>query len=145
MLSPTLTEFMTKDCKNTIFYNEEVRTVCEECENSAERIRQLIDENRRLKKHIRKLKANAAAKKKVEFSKLIFVGVSVLTLAITVFSCRVIWLTMDTSALAYLIPAVFAEMASATGFYYTKAKAENKIKLMKLNGVEPEASNFENN
>ena len=39
-----------------------------------------------------------------------------------------IWITMDTSALAYLIPAVFAEMASATGFYYTKAKAENKIK-----------------
>lgn len=57
-------------------------------------------------------------------------GVSIVTIAITVFSCRMIWLTMDTSALAYLIPAVFAEMASATGFYYTKAKAENKIKLM---------------
>lgn len=54
-----------------------------------------------------------------------------------------IWITMDTSVLAYLIPAVFAEMASATGFYYTKAKAENKIKLMALNGVKPEPSNFE--
>lgn len=43
---------------------------------------------------------------------------------------------------AYLIPAVFAEMASATGFYYTKAKAENKIKLMNANGVQPEADNF---
>lgn len=117
----------------------------DDCENTDERVQQLIDENRKLKKQIRKLKANAAAKKKVEFSKLIFVGVSVLTLAITVFSCRIIWLTMDTSALAYLIPAVFAEMASATGFYYTKAKAENKIKLMKQNGIEPEASNFENN
>ena len=42
----------------------------------------------------------------------------------------------------YLIPAVFAEMASATGFYYTKAKAENKIKLMNANGVQPEADNF---
>ena len=80
----------------------------------------------------------------MEFSKLIFVGVSVLTLAIIVFSCRIIWITMDTSALAYLIPAVFAEMASATGFYYTKAKAENKIKLMALNGVKPEASDFNN-
>ena len=40
------------------------------------------------------------------------------------------------------IPAVFAEMASATGFYYPKAKAENKIKLMNTNGVQPEADNF---
>lgn len=86
----------------------------------------------------------AAGKKKVEFSKIIFVGVSVLTLAITVYSCCLIWITKDTSALAYLIPAVFAEMASATGFYYTKAKAENKIKLMALYGVKPEASDFTN-
>lgn len=108
----------------------------------AEQIRQLKAENMRLRKQIRELKAAAAVKKKVEFSKLIFMGVSVLTLVITVFSCCVIWHTMDTSALAYLIPAVFAEMASATGFYYTKAKAENKIKLMASNGVKPEASDF---
>lgn len=106
-----------------------------------ERIRELCEENRRLRKQIRQLKA-AAAKKKVEFSKLVFLGVSIVTIAITVFSCRVIWLTMDTSALAYLIPAVFAEMASATGFYYTKAKAENKIKIMAASGVQPEPSNF---
>ena len=108
----------------------------------AEQIQQLIDENRRLRKQIRELRAAAARKKKVEFSKLIFVGVSVLTVAITVFSCRMIWLTKDTSALAYLIPAVFAEMAAATGFYYTKAKVENKIKLMAAHKVKPEASDF---
>ena len=106
-------------------------------------IEQLKEENRRLRKQIRQLKAAAAEKKKVEFSKLVFLGVSIVTIAITVFSCRMIWLTMDTSALAYLIPAVFAEMASATGFYYTKAKAENKIKLMALSGVQPEAHNFD--
>lgn len=105
-------------------------------------IEQLKEENRRLRKQIRQLKVAAAAKKKVEFSKLVFLGVSIVTIAITVFSCRMIWLTMDTSALAYLIPAVFAEMASATGFYYTKAKAENKIKLMAASGVQPEPSNF---
>ena len=77
-----------------------------------------------------------------EFSKIIFCGVSIVTISITVFSCWIIYSTMDTSALAYLIPAVFAEMASATGFYYTKAKAENKIKLMNANGVQPEADNF---
>lgn len=107
-----------------------------------ELIQRLKDENRKLRKQIRQLKAAAAAKKKVEFSKLIFVGVSVVTVAITVFSCRMIWITMDTSALAYLIPAVFAEMATGTGFYYSKAKAENKIKLMAANDVKPEAANF---
>ncbi len=106
-------------------------------------IEQLKEENGRLRKQIRQLKAAAATKKKVEFSKFIFLGVSIVTIAITVFSCRMIWITMDTSALAYLIPAVFAEMASATGFYYTKAKAENKIKLMALSGVQPEAHNFD--
>lgn len=115
-----------------------------EMENQTERNQKLEAENLQLKMQIRQLKAAAASKKKVEFSKLIFVGVSVLTLAITVFACRMIWITMDTSALAYLIPAVFAEMASATGFYYTKAKSENKIKLMALYGVQPEASDFTN-
>lgn len=107
-----------------------------------ERIQQLATENRRLRKQIRQLKAAATVKKKVEFSKLIFIGVSIVTVTITAFSCRMIWITMDTSVLAYLIPAVFAEMATGTGFYYTKAKAENKIKLMALNDVQPEASNF---
>lgn len=81
-----------------------------------------------------------SARKKLEFSKVIFVGVSALTMAVTVFSCVVIWRTQDTSALAYLIPAVFAEMASATGFYYTKAKAENKIKLKALSTQDHEES-----
>ena len=123
-------------------YEEPEATAQGTTEPDPERIRQLYEENRRLRKQIRQLKAAAAERKKVEFSKLIFLGVSIVTMAITVFSCRVIWITMDTSALAYLIPAVFAEMASATGFYYTKAKAENKIKLMALSGVQPEPSNF---
>ena len=106
-------------------------------------LRQLAEENKKLREQIQQMRAAAAAKKKVEFSKLIFLGVSIATIAITVFSCRMIWITMDTSVLAYLIPAVFAEMASATGFYYAKAKAENKIKLMALNGVKPEPSSFE--
>ena len=105
-------------------------------------IEQLKEENRRLRKQIRQLKAAAKLNKKVEFSKLIFVGVSVVTVAIVLFSCRMIWITMDTSALGYLIPAVFTEMAAATGFYYSKAKAENKIKLMAAAGVQPEAANF---
>lgn len=106
-----------------------------------ERIKALTAENRKLKKQIRQLQER---NRKMEFSKLIFIGVSIGTVAITVYSCCIIWITRDTSALAYLIPAVFAEMASATGFYYTKAKAENKIKLMAAHGVKPDSSDFEN-
>lgn len=119
-----------------------MRSEYTQAEEMAEQIQKLAAENRRLRKQIQQLKAAAKERKKVEFSKLIFVGVSVLTLAITAFSCRMIWITMDTSALAYLIPAVFAEMATGTGFYYSKAKAENKIKLMAANDVKPEAANF---
>lgn len=48
----------------------------------------------------------------------------------------IVWKTGDTSPLAYLIPAIFAELATATGFYYSKAKAENRIKLRKQYGPE---------
>jgi len=68
-------------------------------------------------------------KKKIEFSKLIFMGVSIATAAVVVFSCRMIYVTGDLSPLAYLIPSVFAELATATGFYYRKAQKENEIKL----------------
>ncbi len=50
---------------------------------------------------------------------------------------------MDLSPLSYLIPAAFGELATATGFYYNKAKAENKIKLMKSNGIEPTREDIE--
>ncbi len=113
-----------------------------EAEDPQAQIERLTLENQRLRKQIRQLRAAAKLNKKVEFSKLIFVGVSVVTVAIVLFSCRMIWITMDTSALGYLIPAVFTEMAAATGFYYSKAKAENKIKLMAAAGVQPEAANF---
>lgn len=120
----------------------EYEVLTEEVEDPQAQIERLTLENQRLRKQIRQLKAAAKLNKKVEFSKLIFVGVSVVTVAIVLFSCRMIWITMDTSALGYLIPAVFTEMAAATGFYYSKAKAENKIKLMAAAGVQPEAANF---
>ena len=70
-----------------------------------------------------------SSKRKVEFSKFIFIGVSVATTAVAVFSCVMIYKTGDLSPLAYLIPSVFAELATATGFYYRKAQKENEIKL----------------
>ena len=73
-------------------------------------------------------------KKKTEFSKKIIIFMTVFILALTIYSLCLMWKTGDTSPLSYLIPSVFAEYATATGFYYWKARTENKIKLMKRHG-----------
>ncbi len=78
------------------------------------------------------------SRKKSEFSKKIIIFMTVFTVIITAFTLAAVWRTGDTSPLAYLIPAVFAEYATATGFYYWKARTENKIKLMKLYGEDAE-------
>jgi hypothetical protein len=75
-------------------------------------------------------------KKKIEFSKLIMLAVGAVTIIVTAFTLFMVWKTQDTSPLAYLIPAVFAELSVGTGFYYSKAKAENRIKLRKQYGSE---------
>lgn len=74
--------------------------------------------------------------KKFEFSKIIMTVCGAVTLIVTAFTFFIVNKTGDTSPLAYLIPAVFGEMATATGFYYSKAKMENKIKLRKKYGKE---------
>jgi hypothetical protein len=75
-------------------------------------------------------------RKKLEFSKLIMLTVGAVTIVVTAFSLFMMWKTQDLSPLAYLIPAVFAELSVGTGFYYSKAKAENRIKLRKKYGSE---------
>ena len=75
-------------------------------------------------------------KYKAEFSKKIFIGVSIGTVIVTVFVMYMSYITKDTSALTYLIPAVFAELATATGFYYNKAREENIRKIERSNDYE---------
>lgn len=77
-----------------------------------------------------------ATNKKKEFSKLLWVIAMVNAGIVTVFSMVAMILTGDLTALEVLIPSVFAELGAATGFYYSKAKAENKIKLRKQYGSE---------
>ncbi len=67
--------------------------------------------------------------KKREFSKRILTMVAKATAAIVVAAFVLMWRTGDTSALAYIVPGIFAELSAATGFYFWKAKAENMIKL----------------
>ena len=62
-----------------------------------------------------------------------------------IFTMVMIWRTLDLSPLAYLIPSVAAEVATGTGFYYSKAKVENRIKLMRQNKVTPNDTHFSEN
>lgn len=84
-------------------------------------------------------------KKKIEFSKKIFTGISIATSIVVIFSLVMIWRTGDLTPLSYIIPAVFTELATATGFYYYKAKRENEIKLSLIYGKkagEPDNENY---
>lgn len=81
-----------------------------------------------------KRKAAHSQKTKMEFSKKILLVAGVVNIAVIIFACVMMWRTFDTSPLAYLIPAVAAEVATGTGYYYWKAKAENQIKLKKIYG-----------
>ena len=68
-------------------------------------------------------------KRKLEFSKKILYAIAIMTVIIIAFSMLLMWKTGDLSPLAYLIPGIFAELATSTGFYYWKAKNENVIKI----------------
>ena len=81
-------------------------------------------------------------KQKMEFSKKIMIFAMVINTAVIIFTCAMVVITLDLSPLMYLIPSVAAEVATGTGFYYTKAKTENRIKLMKSNGIKPNEESF---
>lgn len=66
------------------------------------------------------------SKPRREFSKIIVCTVGAVTIFVTAFTCVMVWRTSNTDALAYLIPAIFGEAATATGFYYSKAKTETE-------------------
>lgn len=80
-----------------------------------------------------------------EFSKKILIVAGIINAVVIVFTMVMIWRTLDLSPLAYLIPSIAAEVATGTGFYYSKAKVENRIKLMRQNKVTPNETHFSEN
>lgn len=80
-----------------------------------------------------------------EFSKKILIVAGIINAVVIVFTMVMIWRTLDLTPLAYLIPSVAAEVATGTGFYYSKAKVENRIKLMRQNKVTPNDTHFSEN
>ena len=67
-------------------------------------------------------------KKKKEYSKVVVAIVLSFCIIVTLFSMALMWKTGDTSALAYLIPAVFAEPGVVISFYLKKSEKENLSK-----------------
>ena len=80
--------------------------------------------------------------RKREFSKVILIYAAVINSIVIFSTVYMVFVTRDLSPLCYLIPAVAAEVATGTGFYYNKAKVENRIKLMSIYGVEPKNEDF---
>lgn len=81
-------------------------------------------------------------KRPLEFSKKILIIAAITNAVVIIFALIMMWRTNDLSPLAYLIPSVAVEVATGTGFYYSKAKAENRIKLMRANKIEPSENSF---
>lgn len=104
---------------------------------------------RRRKKPLSKDKVNNLTNsgKKIEMSKLIFWILSGMILVVLLFSMVLMWVTKDTTALAYLIPGAFGAYGIAIGFYYDKSKKENitKIEGSLFNFAEPEEITKEQN
>lgn len=81
-------------------------------------------------------------KKKFEFSKLILLVFGLIEVGVIIFTCYMVYLTCDLTPLAYLIPSTAVVGATGVKHYYDKAKVENRIKLMRSNGVQPTAEAF---
>lgn len=71
----------------------------------------------------------SSREKRWSFSKLMFLGIAIVTVLVTIFSCVAMWYFNNIDPLIYLIPSVFTECAVVSGFYSYKSKAENEIKL----------------
>lgn len=74
-------------------------------------------------------------KKNMEFSKKILYFVGAVNIIVIIFAIVLMWRTMDTSPLCYLIPSVAAEVSISTNAYYSKARRENILKIMQSNNV----------
>lgn len=68
-------------------------------------------------------------KKHKSTTKTVMFVMMALTVATVVFSMAMAWRLMDASILMTLLPCLFVETATCTGFYFWKRKVEDMIKL----------------
>ena len=82
-------------------------------------------------------------KKKFETSKVFVYLILGAVVVVVIFAFLLMAKTGDTSALGEIIIGAFGLASVATGFYFNKAKAENKIKLKKENGIPLSEEDFD--
>lgn len=81
----------------------------------------------------------------MEFSKKILIFIAIINIIIMIVTIVMVWRVGDLSPLTTLIVTYGAEGSTALGFYYSKSKVENKIKLMKKYDVELTENSFNDN
>lgn len=89
-----------------------------------------------------KNKKSSKKGRKVEFSKIMAVIAVTMWIIVNLFGMAMVIFTMDSSPLMYVIPSVDAVVAAVLCYYYSKAKAENQIKLKRLYGVDINMDGF---
>lgn len=72
---------------------------------------------------------------KLEFSKKITLFAGIAALLVIIGAYALMWHTGDLSELGTIISGTFAVIMVIVGFYFNKAKAENKIKIAKENAA----------
>lgn len=77
-------------------------------------------------------------KKTLEFSKKLLIITDILLFIIVIFACLMTFITQNMSVLIGIVSGVFGLAGTAHGFYFWKAKSENKIKLMNSYKLTPE-------
>jgi len=80
----------------------------------------------------RKPKRKKKEQSQLEFSKRIFIGLSVLAGAVAAFVCVMVWRTEDISVTQALIDNAFGLLKVGVVSYFGKAALENKIKLSSI-------------
>ena len=66
-----------------------------------------------------------------EFSKLILVTVFITAVVFSSIAAYLAFIGADVGSYSPIVLAIWAELGTSSGFYYWKAKHENKIKLLK--------------
>lgn len=83
----------------------------------------------------KKKKTKVQKKKKLEFSKIIFLCTAILFTLVVIGSFILMWHIGNTEALICLISTTGAMVTTGIGFYYNKSKAENLLKISKEHGL----------
>jgi len=69
--------------------------------------------------------------KKIEFSKLILIAVYITAVAFSITAAYLTFQGSDVSSFGPIVLAIWAQLGTSSAAYYWKARAENKIKLLK--------------